>query len=77
MIRFNCAGKPYIDEQLFKEAINDWAKAKGVDPDHIFTANNWDAGNINPIYYNPPSPLSMLVKSQINTSVFEEINAIG
>lgn len=58
MIRFKYNGEPYIDEQLLRKAINNWANAKGVDPDHVFSA-------VKP-------PLSSIVKGDINTSIFEE-----
>jgi hypothetical protein len=77
MFRFNCQGKPIIDER-FQEAINKWAKAKGVDPEHVFTANDWDIpkydqyrqGKISKLRCKPP--LKLVVKGRINTSVFEE-----
>lgn len=85
MFRSNCAGKPIFDER-FREAINNWAAAKGVDPERVFTANDWDMSEGNKRMFNNPNPPSDIkviglldnegfkIKpgQQINTSVFEE-----
>lgn len=61
----------------FHEAINRWAKAKGIDPEKVFTANDWERGEETEsgqlLAYCPPIPLRMIVKNPINTSVFEEV----
>jgi hypothetical protein len=76
MFRFNCHGRPIFDER-FQESINKWANAKGVNPEHVFTANDWDeSSNTIPIWGDPPMSLSMIVKNPINTSVFEEAEVI-
>lgn len=76
MFRFNCSGKPIFDER-FQEAINKWAKAKGIDPDKVFEVNGW-AREGQP---KKQSGMQMLVIYEdykgglvkpVNTSVFEE-----
>jgi hypothetical protein len=72
MIHFNCRCNP-IGGDRFKEAIRKWAKDKGIDPEHVFTANSWDMPGGNQWIYGDPSiPLDMIVKGPINASVFEE-----
>lgn len=80
MFRFNCHGQPIIDDR-FKEAINKWAKAKGVDPEHVFTANDWgilsnpftDKGSEMSVSRLRCRPVLKLRPDQpINISIFEE-----
>jgi hypothetical protein len=68
--------KTHYDDAI-RAAINKWVQAKGVDPEHVFTANDWSE----PKYaqfrsdvsvFSRKPPLSLVVKGQINTSVFEE-----
>ena len=73
MIRFKCNGEPYIDKQIFKEAISGWAKAKGVNPDDVFRGVNKGPHN----KLRCKLPLSLVVKGQINTSIFEEAEVVS
>lgn len=64
-----------MDSSL-RDAINKWAKAKGINPEHVFIANGWDFSknmdDTQVIWGDQPLPLSMIVRGQIKTSIFEE-----
>jgi hypothetical protein len=68
----------------YLDAIYDWCKATGIDPEKVFSANDWDepknsqyrSDSTISTFRCKPS-LSLIVKGQINTSVFEEAIIIG
>lgn len=70
MIWFKCNGEPYVDEQLLKEAVNNWATKKGVDPEKVYSANVWDK------YKKPNQGFKIKPGQPINTSIFEEAEVI-
>lgn len=75
MMHFNCRCNPIITDQ-FKDAIHKWAKAKGVDPEHVFAANDWEKvykETVSEIVSNAKRTGFRIWPDQpINTSVFEE-----
>jgi hypothetical protein len=55
-------------DERFKEAINKWAKAKGINPERVLAALDIPKAR--------QAPLSEIVKGPINTSIFEEAEVI-
>jgi hypothetical protein len=76
MKHYNCRCNPGQWDKI-AEAVHEWAKAKGVDPEHVFAANEWSESkyaqfrsDINALRCEPP--LMVIVQGKINTSIFEE-----
>jgi hypothetical protein len=77
MKHYNCRNNADQWDKI-AEAVQKWAKAKGVNPEHVFSANDWEvpkydeyiSGGVSAFRCKPA--LRLLVKGPINTSVFEE-----
>jgi hypothetical protein len=74
MIRFNCFGKPMLDDYMM-DAVRRWAKAKGVNPEKVFKANNWNAP-MKIIGLIDDEGFKISPGQEINTSVFEEAEVV-